>query len=193
MLCPKGIHRHFPAWRNYKEYAGGGLADMGAHHFDIAQWALDMDASGPVKIEPPEDAKKTTGLRFVYANGVEMFHGGEADCVFVGSEGTIRASRGKIESDPADLVKQPIGEKEWHCYPSNNHRRNWLDCVKSRKQPICTAEIGHRSATICHLANIGYWLRKPLTWDAAKERFVEDDAANKLLVREPRGPWKYEA
>ena len=190
VLCPKGIHRHFPAWRNYREYAGGGLADMGAHHFDIAQWALDMDASGPVKIEPPGD-KKNSGLRFVYANGIEMFHGGETDCVFVGSDGTIRVSRSKIESDPADILKQSLGEKDWRCYPSNNHHRNWLDCIKSRKQPICTAEIGHRSATICHLANIGYWLRRSLQWDPVKEQFVDDAEANKLLVREPRGPWKY--
>ncbi|MBM4072904.1 MAG: Gfo/Idh/MocA family oxidoreductase [Planctomycetes bacterium] len=74
VLCPRDVHNHFPAWRNYREYAGGGLADMGAHHFDIAQWALNMDASGPTEIHPPE--RGDTGLRFVYANGVEMFHGG---------------------------------------------------------------------------------------------------------------------
>ena len=73
VLCPLDIHKHFPAWRSYKEYAGGGLADMGAHHFDIAQWALGMDDSCPVEIHPP--ASGDTGLRFVYANGVEMFHG----------------------------------------------------------------------------------------------------------------------
>jgi predicted dehydrogenase len=188
ILCPKGVHSHFPAWRNYLEYAGGGLADMGAHHFDIAQWALDMDGSGPVKIEPPE--KDTKGLRFVYANGIEMFHGGEADCVFVGTEGTIRVSRGKLESDPADLFKTPIAEKEWHCYPSSNQRQNWVDCIKAGKPCICTAEIGHRSATICHLGNIGYRLRRALKWDPVKEVFIDDAEANKLLSREGRGDWK---
>ncbi|MCH7833084.1 MAG: gfo/Idh/MocA family oxidoreductase, partial [Proteobacteria bacterium] len=74
ILCPKGIHGHLPAWRQYREYAGGSLADMGAHHFDIAQWALDMDTSGPVEVTPPEDGAKT-GLRFRYANGVVMYHG----------------------------------------------------------------------------------------------------------------------
>jgi predicted dehydrogenase len=186
-LCPKGIHKHFPAWRNYQEYAGGQVADMGAHHFDIAQWALDMDGSGPIEIIPPESGDK--GLRFVYANGVEMIHGGEADCVFVGENGTIRASRGKIESDPAEILKTPIGDKEWHCYPSSNHRRNWVECVRSRKQPICTAEIGHHSATVCHLGNIGYRLRKKLRWDPAKEGF-DDAEANKLFAREPRAKWK---
>lgn len=187
ILCPKGIHKHFPAWRAYREYAGGGLADMGAHHFDIAQWAMNMDHSGPVKIEPPEKGDK--GLKFIYASGVEMTHGGEADCVFVGTEGTILVSRGKIESKPDDIVKVPIGEKDFHVYPSTNHRQNWLDCVRSRKEPICPAEVGHRSATICHLGNIGYQLRKPLRWDPAKERF-DDDAANQLVARVMREPWK---
>jgi predicted dehydrogenase len=187
ILCPKGIHNHFPAWRNYQEFGGGGVADMGAHHFDIAQWALDMDHSGPVEIHPPEKGDK--GLRLVYANGVEMFHGGEADCVFVGESGTIRASRGKIESNPAEIVKTPIGEKEWHCYPSNNHKRNWVECVRSRKPTICPAEVGHRTATVCHLVNIGYRLRKPLHWDPVKERF-DDAEANKLMHREPRAKWK---
>jgi predicted dehydrogenase len=187
VLCPKGIHKHFPAWRAYQEYAGGQVADMGAHHFDIAQWALDMDASGPVEIEPPENGE--TGLKFIYANGVEMIHGGEADCVFIGEKGTVRASRGKIEADPAEILKTPIGEKEWRCYPATNHRRNWVECVRSRKQPICTAEIGHRSATVCHLGNIGYRLRKRLRWNPAKERF-DDAEAQKLVSREPRARWK---
>jgi predicted dehydrogenase len=192
ILCPKGIHKHFPAWRNYREYAGGGLADMGAHHFDIAQWALDMDASGPVEILPPEDPKAEKGLRFIYANGVEMTHGGEADCVFVGEKGTIFASRKEIRSDPAEIVKTPIGEKEWRAYPSTSHKRNWLECLRSRKAPICPAEVGHRSATICHLGNIGYQVRRKLKWDPATERF-DDETANKLLSREGRGEWRFES
>jgi predicted dehydrogenase len=189
VLCPKGVHNHFPAWRNYLEYAGGGLADMGAHHFDIAQWALDMDASGPVKVEPPA-GKETKGLKFTYANGVEMFHGGEADCVFVGTDGTVLASREYLRTKPEGILKEPIGEKDFHVYPSSDHRRNWLECVRSRKACICPAEVGHRSATICHLGNIGYRLRRTLTWDPVQERFVDDDEANRLLYREPRPAWK---
>ncbi|MFN4260326.1 MAG: Gfo/Idh/MocA family protein [Gemmataceae bacterium] len=188
-LCPKGIHKHFPAWRRYKEYAGGGLADMGAHHFDIAQWALDMDNSGPVRIEPPT-SNASSGLRFVYANGVEMFHGGPSGCTFEGTEGTIYVDRGKIESTPADILQQPLGEKDVRLYLSTNHRRNWLDCIRDRQQPICTAEIGHRSATVCHLGNIGYWLRRPLRWDPVKERFVDDAEANQEVDRELRQPWQ---
>jgi predicted dehydrogenase len=190
ILCPKGVHNHFPAWRNYREYAGGGLADMGAHHFDIAQWALDMDGSGPVEVIPPEDPKALSGLKFVYANGVEMVHGGKFDCEFVGEKGTIRAGRGYLESDPAEIVKEPIGEGEFHVYPSNNHRRNWVECVRSRKATICPAETGHRSATVCHLGNIGYQLRRKLRWDPTKEQFVDDAGANKLTSREPRGKWR---
>ncbi len=189
LLCPKGIHKHFPQWCAYREYAGGALADMGAHHFDIAQWALDMDGSGPVEIIPPEDPKADKGLKFIYANGVEMIHGGEADCVFVGDKGTIFASRGGIKSTPAEIVKTPIGEKEFHVYASTNHKRNWIECIRSRKDPICTAETGHRSATICHLGNIGYQVRRKLKWDPVKEQF-DDAEANKLTSREPREMWK---
>ena len=171
----------------YREYGGGGIADMGAHHFDIAQWALDMDGSGPVEIIPPE--KGETGLKFVYANGVEMIHGGTVDCEFIVESGIIRARREGISSDKPDIVKTPIGATEWHCYPSTDHKRNWLDCIRSRKPTICPAEIGHRTATICHLGNIGYRLGKKLRWDPVKERF-DDDKANDLRSREPREKWK---
>ena len=189
ILCPKGIHNHFPAFRNYREYAGGALADMGAHHFDIAQWALGMDHSGPVKIEPPE-GKAGTGLKFTYANGVVMTHGGRSGCTFVGTKGTLYVDRGKIESDPANILEAKIGPDDFHVEPSDNHYRNWIDAIRSRKKPICDVEIGHRSATVCELGQIGYDLRRPLDWDPVKERFVNDDDANKLLIRPLRDPWK---
>jgi predicted dehydrogenase len=189
VLCPRGVHKHFPAWRDYREYGGGGLADMGAHHFDIAQWALGTDAAGPVKIDPPE-GKATKGLKFTYANGVEMFHGGPADCVFEGTDGTIAVSRGKLESKPEDVIKQPLGSGDFRAYRANDHRKNWLDCVRSREDPLCPVEIGHHSAAICHLGNIGYRLRRALRWDPAKECFLGDDEANELLACVPRAPWK---
>ncbi|WP_425618619.1 Gfo/Idh/MocA family protein [Anatilimnocola sp. NA78] len=190
VLCPKGIHKHFPAWRNYKEFAGGALADMGAHHFDIAQWAMNMDGSGPVEIVPPEDAKAGSGLKFVYANGVEMFHGGPSGCTFEGSEGTIYVDRNKIESTPAKILEEPLTDKDQRVYFSDSHARNWLDCIRSRKDPICTAEIGASSAAICHLGAIGYELRRPLKWDPDKKQFTGDEAANKLLDYTMRQPWK---
>ncbi len=187
-LCPLGIHRHFPRWRDFKEYAGGGLADMGAHHFDIAQWALDMDNSGPTQIHPPE--RGNTGLRFVYANGVEMFHGGASGCTFEGTEGRIYVDRGRIESTPASILQQPLGPRDFHLpVVGNNHRQNWLDCVRSRRRPVADVEIGARSAQVCQLANIGYWLRRALRWNPEREEFVQDDEANRLRSRENRAPW----
>jgi predicted dehydrogenase len=200
VLCPKGVHGHFPAWRNYQEYAGGGLADMGAHHFDIAQWAMNMDAAGPREVIPPADPKKGSGLRFVYPNGVTVIHNEfekdadgkeiKSDCVFEGSDGMILVSRGGISSRPGRILEQPIGAADKRVYPSSSHHGNWLECVREKKPTICPAEVGHRSATICHLANIGYRVGRKLTWDARAERFVNDAAANRELSREPRAKWK---
>lgn len=190
ILCPKGMHRHFPAFRNYREFAGGGLADMGAHHFDIAQWALGMDTSGPVSIHPPADGSQS-GLKFTYENGVEMFHGGPSGCTFEGTEGTLYVDRGEIKSTPNEILATPVQDSDQRVYFSDNHRRNWIDCIRSRKRPICDVEVGHRSASICHLANIGYRLQQPLRWDPQLEKF-DNEQANPLLFREPRAPWSYE-
>jgi len=200
ILCPKGVHQGFPQWRAYQEYAGGALADMGAHHFDIAQWAMKMDGSGPVEVIPPADSKTGKGLKFVYASGIEMIHDEfvqgtdgkviKADCVFEGTDGMILVSRGGIRSLPDAILKQPLTEKDARVYPSNDHLINFLECVKSGKETICPAEVGHRSGSICHLGNIGYRLGRKLKWDPAKELFIGDDEANKHLSREPRTGWK---
>jgi len=118
VLSPRGVHDHFPAWRAYREYSGGSMTDMGAHHFDIAQWALGMDESGPVEIIPPEDPKATHGVKYVYANGVEMVHGGPGGCVFEGTEGKLHINRGHLSSEPEDIVKEPLGDDEVHLYQS---------------------------------------------------------------------------
>ncbi|MFH1740901.1 MAG: Gfo/Idh/MocA family oxidoreductase [bacterium] len=188
-LCPKGVHDHFPNFRLYREYAGGGLSDFGAHHFDIAQWALDMDDSGPVKIEPPE-GDATSGLKFTYANGVEMFHGGPSGCTFEGTDGTIYVDRSELTSDPKEILEEPLGDNAIRVYFADNHMRNWIDCIRSREQPICTVETGHRTNSVCQLAIIGYELRRPLKWDPRKERFYGDGEANRLRDREIRAPWK---
>jgi len=188
VLCPRDIHNHFPAWRAYREYAGGGLADMGAHHFDIAQWALNMDGSGPTEIHPPE--RGDTGLRFVYANGVEMIHGGPSGCTFEGSEGSIYVDRGRIQSTPASILETPLGERDFHLPEVGaSHRQNWINCIRSRQRPVADVEIGARSAQICQLGNIGYQLRRVLRWDPQTETFRNDDEANRLRSRENRAPW----
>ncbi len=188
VLCPINIHNHFPAWRNYREYAGGQLADMGAHHFDIAQWALDMDRSAPTEIHPPE--RGDTGLRFVYANGIEMIHGGRSGCTFEGADGAIYVDRGGIESTPRTILEQPLDERDFRLpNVGNNHRQNWLDCIRSRQRPVADVEIGARTAQVCQLGNIGYWLRRRLTWDPQRQEFLRDDEANRLRSRENRAPW----
>ena len=190
ILCPKGMHRHYPLFRNYREFAGGALADMGAHHFDIAQWAMGMDASGPTLITPPS-GDAVTGLKFTYANGVELFHGGKSGCTFEGTDGTIHVDRGVLESSRPEILSTPLSATDRRVYPSNQHMRNWLDCVRERRQAICPAEVGHRTASVCHLANIGYQLRRPLQWDPVKEQFRKDPEANRLVSRRPRAPWSY--
>ena len=148
ILSPRGVHKHFPAWRDYREYAGGGHADMGAHHYDIAQWCLGMDDSGPVEIIPPLDRKAGHGVVYRYANGVIMIHGGPSGCTFTGTEGTLRIDRDHLSSDPGTIVKEPLKSKDVHLRHSPGHHRDWLDCIRSRKRPVADVEIGARSVAI---------------------------------------------
>ncbi len=177
-------------WRPYREYCGGGFADMGAHHFDIAQWALGMDDSGPVKVYPP-DGDKRPRVSFEYANGVVMNHVG-GNCLgltFYGSEGTLYVGRDGLWTKPESIAQAPMGPNDAQLYESNDHHGNWLDCIRSRRRCIADVEVGARSATICHLGNIAYQLRQELTWDPVRERFVGNEEANKLLSRPMRSPW----
>jgi predicted dehydrogenase len=180
----------FPNWRNYREYGNGMTADWGAHMFDIAQWGLGMDDSGPVAIYPPDKDHKA--LTFVYGNGVTMTHEdfGRGYAVrFIGSKGIIDISRGFFEALPGNLTRRQFTDSEIKLYESNDHYQNWLDCIRTRQQPLCTAEIGHRTATVCFLANIGYELRRPLKWNPVKEEFENDAEANKLRSGYLRKPW----
>jgi predicted dehydrogenase len=192
-LSPRGVHKHFPNWRLYREYSGGMMTDFGAHHFDIAQWGLDMDASGPIEIIPPDDPKATKGVRYMYANGVEVIHsthGPLGGIQFIGPDGEITVNRGKLSSKPEEIIKQPLGEKDVHLYKSPGHQRDWLNCVRDRKRPICDVEIGARSVTVCHLGNLAYWNHRRLRWDPKNWQFVDDAEANKWLDRERRDPWQ---
>jgi len=190
ILSPRGIPKDFPAWRNYREYSGGGMTDWGAHHFDIAQWGLGMDDSGPVEIIPPEDPKAMTGVRFIYASGVQVIHGKSGGVLFVGSDGEILVNRGKFMITPEGRDKDPIPENGVQLYQSTDHYQDFLNCVKSRKRPICDVEIGCRSVSVCHLGNLAYWYRRTLHWDPVKERFTGDAEANTWLDRKRRPPWQ---
>ena len=188
VLSPRGVHNHFPSWRNFSEYGGGGMTDWGAHHFDIAQWGLGMDKSGPIEIVPPENPALGRGVRFIYENGVEVVHGGDFGVEFVGTDGEIRVNRGKLESTPDGIIKEPIADNEIHLYKApagghTGHRQDWVDCMRSRKQPNCPIETGARTVAVCHLGNIAYAHGeelggKSLKWDPQKWEFVGNDAAN---------------
>jgi predicted dehydrogenase len=188
-LSPRGVHNHFPAWRAYREYAGGGHADMGAHHYDIAQWALGMDQSGPVEIIPPDDPKATSGVKFVYASGIEMIHGGQSGCFFEGANGKLWIDRGRLKSEPEAIVKEPLGEKDVHLPKSPGHHRNWLDCIKGRQRPVADVEAGARTVTVVHLGNLAYWHHRKLRWDPEKWEFPGDSEANGWRDHERRAPW----
>ncbi len=177
-------------WRPYREYCGGGFADMGAHHFDIAQWALGMDESGPVEILAP-DGKERDRVSFEYANGVVMNHiaGNSLGLTFHGTDGMLYVGRDGFWSKPESIAGTPLGPSELRLYKSDDHHGNWLDCIRTRRRCVADVEIGARSATICHLGNIAYQLGTKLRWDPVSERFTNNDRANRLLSRPLRSPW----
>ena len=176
-------------WRDYKEFGGGGMTDWGAHMFDIAQWGLDMDASGPVSVTPPD--KEHPFLTYQYANGITMTHEpskGDQGLTFVGSKGEIHVVRGKLETNPPELRDKVIGDSEKHVYKSENHYDDFLQAIRKRSKPVADVEIGHRTATVCNIGNIAYALNRPLKWDPVKEVF-DDAEANKLTGREMKKEW----
>ncbi len=188
-LSPRGVHTHFPNWRSYREYGGGMITDWGAHHFDIVQWALGMDESGPVEIIPPSAPNAQSGVRFRYASGVPVVHTPGNGITFHGSEGRILVNRGKFESTPESLVEIPLESHKIQLQESNDHIGNWLECIVTRKRPICDVEVGARTVTVCHLANLAYWNGQRLEWDPEEESFVNGHGDNAWRDRIYREPW----
>ncbi len=197
-LCPRGVHNHFPAWRNYKEYSGGGMTDIGAHHFDIAQWGLGRDDSGPVEIIPP-DGKNYPHLTYRYDDGTLMHHASKCGdenvngVRFIGVDGVVEVNRSHFKTWPDAIGEEKIGDGEIRLYKASSHMGNWLECVRSRKETICPAEIGARSVTVCHLGNLAYWNKRWLHWDPKKWEFLGDAEANTWRDRPRRAPWNLEA
>jgi len=181
----------FPNWRNYKEFGGGSLSDWGAHMIDIAQWALDMDKTGPVKFSPP-DGKDNPHLTMEYGNGIIMKHadfGRGYGVRFIGSKGSLDISREYFDSKPDNIAKTLPQANEKRLYESKDHQQDWLNAIKNGSAPICDVETGHRSSSVCCIANIAYWLKRPLKWDPVEEKFKKDKEANRLLNAPLRGPW----
>ncbi|WP_026904403.1 Gfo/Idh/MocA family protein [Pedobacter glucosidilyticus] len=178
------INSFWAKWRDYKEFGGGMVSDWGAHMFDIVQWALNMDHSGPVAVTPPDVNHKF--LTFEYANGLKMTHenfGINNAIQFKGKEGTIVVQRKKLEINPSSLQNKEIDTKSLGIYHSTNHYQDFLDAIKNRSKPICDVEIGHRTASVCNIANIAYELKRPLKWNPEKEFFINDQEANELRGR----------
>jgi predicted dehydrogenase len=210
---PERTHVTFRYWW---DYSGGTMTDWGAHHNDIALWGLG--ATGPVKVSGKPKVEMIPGgftasseyaVEYTYADGVvhrcqstaaNNWFGGVVDpkgqqhgVKFSGPDGWIFVTRGKIEASDLELLKKPLPASATRLIASNDHMKNFFDSVRSREKPICDAEVGHRSVTVCHLGVIAMRLGRELKWDPAKEEFVGDQEANKWLAREPRKPWSYDA
>ena len=190
-LSPPIEYEGWPMWRRYRGFGGGSVTDWGAHMFDIGQWALGMDRSGPVEFVPPEIRAKR-GLQMRYASGVVMNHTdwGEFNAVqFIGSEGRIEISRSFYRSDIEGLTEKEPEENDTRLYHSDNHYQDWIDAIKNRTRPVSDVETGHRTASLCNIVNMAYTLERPLRWSPAHERFIGDDEANGMLSRPFRGAW----
>lgn len=197
-------HWNFRWWY---QFSGGQMTDWGAHHNDIAQWGNGTERSGPVEINGRSlvnmipggyDAAAEYYIKFRYANGVTMIVLNDEvvpnGVKFVGEKGAwIFVSRGQIDASKPELLTDALPDDAVRLYRSDDHMRNFFDCVRSRKQPICDVEIGHRSISTAHLGVIAVRLGVPLKWDPEKEQFVGDnaDAGNKWVAREMRKPYDY--
>jgi predicted dehydrogenase len=205
-----------PGWLRCEQFGAGMITGWGAHHLDSAHWAMGAEHTGPVEIsggaEFPKQglwdvhgAFRTEG---VYADGVRMIVSGEFPngIKFEGTEGWIFVSRGNeavTSSDPVAKLKDAqalaasdpriltsvIGPDEVHLYESRDHHGNWLDCVRSRQQPIAPVEVAHRSCSACLLHHIAMKTKRELHWDPLRERFRNDDEANAMLARPQRWPY----
>jgi predicted dehydrogenase len=200
-------------WTHIHDYSLGGLGGAwGIHHVDIAQWGNGTDDTGPVEIEGtgtiPADGLADTATDFeiehTYANGVKMIHASTRVAIkrakqfakrngpgilFIGTQGWVLVGRGYLEAEPKSLLTATIGPDEIHLPQSNNHRRNFLECVKSRQATMCPVETATRSDAICHIDDIAIRLGRKLKWDPQKEQFINDDQANRMLTRPMRSPW----
>jgi predicted dehydrogenase len=205
-----------PGWLRCEQFGAGMITGWGAHHIDSAHWAMDTEYTGPVEISGTAEFPKaglwdvhgpfkTEGL---YANGVRMIVSGEFPngIRFEGTEGWIFVSRGDERvtgSDPVAKLKDAqalaasdpriltstIGPSEVHLYESKDHHGNWLECIRTRQQPIAPVEVAHRSCSACLLHHIAMKTGRKLYWDPLRERFKNDDAANAMLSRPQRWPY----
>jgi predicted dehydrogenase len=184
-------------WDMWRDYSGHLMTNHAAHTADMVQWALGTDDTGPVEIWPEMEGyqgeMRTCPVVMKYASGTELaFTNTVRTEVYAGEKGTLNMRRNGFSVNPPELAKNPPDRSvlaKWSGGGENvarPHIQNWLDCVKTRKDPIAPVEAGHRTATICHLAGIARELKRKLKWDPAKEEFVGDAEANALRDRPRR-------
>lgn len=182
------------------DYSGGQLTDWGGHHPDIAQWGMGTQYTGPVKIQNAKGKWSThpvynTATEFyfenIFENGVKLIvqSGENQGVTFIGSEGKVWANRSEHKIEPESMTETVIGPDETHLYKSDDHFKNFIDCVISREEPVAPVEVAHRSITIAHLGNIAMMLDKDLDWDPVAEKVTNAPEANTMLSREMREPW----
>jgi predicted dehydrogenase len=196
-------------WHFCRDFGGGNLTSNAVHAFDVVQWGLGMDESGPVEIIPPETGEYPS-LTYKYANGVllqvvdwkldKQKHfvpdGWDLNtrienfgALYVGSEGWIHVGReGYLKGFPPEIIGRS-SEGPQRLHPVANHHQNWLECIRSRQQPACEVAVGCQSTIVAHLGCIAHWIGRALKWDPIKEEFAGDDEANRLRFRAMREPW----
>ena len=194
----RGVHWD---WRWVSDYSGGQLTDWAGHHIDIAHWGLGLERTGPVEIygsgQFPEDGIYDVAMTYKfhcrYANGLEMTVANNKQipqgATWYGEKGKIYVRRGRLEADPAEVLNETIGPDEIRLYESRDHIGNFVECVKSREETVAPIEIGLRSISVGLLGEIAMLTGQKLQWDPQNERFLNSDAANRMLRRPMRGPW----
>ena len=194
-------------WRWVMDYSGGQLTDWAGHHIDIAHWGLGLDKSGPVSITEAKGEYPTEGtydvptayrFKCTYANGVDIVVAnagqqphGMGTCWYGENGQWIHVRRGGVSASSPDILKTKLGPGDKRLYKSTDHKQNFLDCVKSRKETITPVETAHRSISAGLLGEIAMLTGRDLKWDPAKETFIGDEAANRYLSRPFRAPWHY--
>jgi len=195
----KRVHWNF---RWIFDYSGGQLTDNGAHDIDIAHWGMDCDYTGPVEVEGtgefPTDGLWNVAVKHHviarYANGVQMFIGDKtrypAGIRWIGERGWVHVNRDRLDAEPKSLLRERFsGAMSRNLKDRQSHRRNFLDCVKTRTEPIAPIEVAHRSITVAHLGNIAMLLGRKLRWNPEKEVIIGDPTASRMLSRAYRSPW----
>jgi predicted dehydrogenase len=194
------FHEIWMSWMQWRDFSGGTMTNWGAHGVDQIQWALGADETGPVEIRPLTEGPNGQ-VSMQYASGVTvnfiLEKGPMGGAVFIGEQGKLEINRNKVTSNPPEIAARILEkldvaaeERKWSdqtaLWQARDHMQNWLDCIRSRERPVADVEIGHRSVTACHLANIVRQVGRPLRWNPVTEAFVADPAADALLVRDRR-------